>query len=99
MLKGKMIKNEYYKHLTQNYIQEQIFIAIVIGISNAMGMCHYRKEISQLGTADDFEGSSGGVIDILFRHVPGGTEKHRGKLSQHCRCLGRGLKLSTPKYI
>ena len=32
MLKGKMLKNEYYNHLTQNYIQEQIFIAVVIGI-------------------------------------------------------------------
>lgn len=32
MLKEKMIKNEYYNQLTQNYIQEQIFIAIVNGI-------------------------------------------------------------------
>jgi hypothetical protein len=85
--------------LTQNYIQEQIFIAIVIGISNAMGMCHYGKDISQLGTANDFEGCSGGTINILSQHVPAGTEKNHGKLSHDCRCLGRGLKLSTPKYI
>ena len=32
MLKGKMIKNEYYNQLTQNCIPDQIFIAIVIGI-------------------------------------------------------------------
>jgi hypothetical protein len=99
MLKGKMINNEHYKQLTQNYIQEQIFIAIVIGISNAMRMCNYRKEISQLGTADDFEGNNGGIIDILSRYVPGRTEKHHGKLSHDCHCLGRCLKLSTPKYI
>jgi hypothetical protein len=32
MSKGKMIKNEYYDHLTQNYFQEQVVIAIVICI-------------------------------------------------------------------
>jgi len=32
LLKGKMIKNGYYNQLTQNCIQEQIFIAVVIGI-------------------------------------------------------------------
>jgi hypothetical protein len=32
MLKGKIVKNEYYNQLTQNYIQEQIFIVIVTGI-------------------------------------------------------------------
>ena len=36
-----------------------------------MEMCHYRKEISELGTANDFEGRSGGLIDILSRYVPG----------------------------
>lgn len=57
---------------------------------------NYRKEISELRTANDFEGSRGGIIDILSRHIPGGTEKHHGKFSHDCRCLGRDLKLSTP---
>jgi len=51
-------------------------------------MCHYRKGISELGTANDFERSCGGLIDILSRNVSGGTEKHHGKLSHDCRCLG-----------
>jgi hypothetical protein len=62
-------------------------------------MCQYRNEISDLGIANDFEVSSGGIIGILFRHIPGGTEKHHDKLSRDCRCLGRDLKLSTPQYI
>jgi hypothetical protein len=61
-------------------------------------MCHYRKEISEVGTANDFEGSSGDTIDILSRHMPGGTEKYHGELSHDCRCLGHDSKLSTPKY-
>jgi len=51
-------------------------------------MCHYRKGISEMGTANDFEVSCGGLIDILSQHVPGETEKYHGKLSHDCRCLG-----------
>jgi hypothetical protein len=62
-------------------------------------MCHYRKEVSELGTANDFEGSMDGIIDVLSQQVPGGTDKHHGKLSHDYRRLGCDLKLSTPKYI
>jgi hypothetical protein len=52
-----------------------------------------------LGTARDTEGSSGGLTDIVFWYLPGGTEKHHGKLSHDSRCLGCGLRLPTAKYI
>jgi hypothetical protein len=36
----------------------------------------------------DFEESRRGLIEVLSRQLPGGTEESHESLNQDCRCLG-----------